>query len=262
MASGSQSWNGSWADLPAMPHSRQSSAAVRSAVLGAAATDCGAGRHRGGPVPDHGGDGGGPGADGEDHQPENEAEVGDAGDEERLDRRAPGRLAPAVVADEQEGAPAHDLPPDQGQDQVAGLRRRAASPRGTATRWRRTTPSAGRSRRYQRLNTCTTSPTTATATATTADRESATQVQRHGETAQRQRREGGARRRLRSRRCTATTWPRRASRVRKAAGRGHGPWPAAAGGRRRSASTAATAGPAGPRAWRSPAASSLMRPAR
>ena len=39
MASGSQSWNGSWADLPATPKRRQSSAAVRSVVDGAAASD-------------------------------------------------------------------------------------------------------------------------------------------------------------------------------------------------------------------------------
>ena len=121
MASGSQSWNGSWADLPATPQRRQSSAAVRSVVDGAAASDSAPGGTAAVQWPMTAGMAVVRAPAARMMIPITNAEVGGAGHEERLDGGPARGLTPAVVADQEERAPPHDLPPDQGEDQVAGL---------------------------------------------------------------------------------------------------------------------------------------------
>ncbi len=109
MASGSQPWNGNWADLPITPTT--SSSAARVAVPVPISSTCG----------DDATDLAGAGGGVEHDDPEHERDVADPGDQERLHRRTACRRALAVVADQQVRADAHDLPPDQHEEQVVGL---------------------------------------------------------------------------------------------------------------------------------------------
>ena len=59
--------------------------------------------------------------DEQDHDGEQDAEVADPGDEERLHRGAAGGLALGVVADEQVRRDAHRLPADEQQGEVVGV---------------------------------------------------------------------------------------------------------------------------------------------
>ena len=76
-------------------------------------------------------------------------------------------LSRRVVADEQVRAPAHDLPPDEGEHEVAG-RTTSSIAAGKSETVAANAGSGGRSRRYQRVYTWTASATTATTTATAA----------------------------------------------------------------------------------------------
>ena len=110
IASGSQVCSGNWADLPTTPASRSRAAASTVPArqpVGAAASTSGIEVV--------------PVAASSRTTAEQHAEVADPGHEEGLDRGGAGRRPLAVVADEQVGAGAHDLPADQEQDEVVGV---------------------------------------------------------------------------------------------------------------------------------------------
>ena len=92
IASGSQSWNGTMPDLPSTPMTSSTMAAVRRVAFGASARSS-VRAVRGGPRLEHLRVCRRAGARGEDHHPEHEADVGEPGDQERLER---GRRADSL----------------------------------------------------------------------------------------------------------------------------------------------------------------------
>ncbi len=110
IASGSQTWSGNCADLPIVPPNSSSAAADTSATDAPPTRDDVADRRdvRGGEARD----------EHQDEDPEHERDVADPGRDERLDRRAGVDVVLPPVPDQQVGADAHDLPPDEELEQV------------------------------------------------------------------------------------------------------------------------------------------------
>ena len=90
MASGSQSWNGTMPDLPRMPMTSSTIAAVRRRRSGATQAPRVGAVRLAAQVWQHLRVCRGAGSRGEDHHPEHEADVREAGDEEGLERGAAG----------------------------------------------------------------------------------------------------------------------------------------------------------------------------
>ena len=109
MASASQSWNGTWADLPRTPMMTSVTRTPRrtpSGVSDQVARTSDRREDRPGREADHAQD---------------EPDVGEPGHEEGLVRGAARGVLARPVADEEVGAPAHDLPADDGEHEVAGV---------------------------------------------------------------------------------------------------------------------------------------------
>ena len=111
IASGSQVCSGNWADLPATPASIS-----RRPWWSPCAT-----ARRSSAWPSTPGIDVVPAQASSDDDGQQHADVTDPGDQERLDRGGPRRRALAVMADQQVGGQAHDLPADQQQHQVGGV---------------------------------------------------------------------------------------------------------------------------------------------
>ena len=109
IASGSQVCSGNCADLPATPAS--SSSAIDRRVVQPAVG--GGGEDAADPE--------GARVGGEREHADQEGDVAELGDQERLDRGRAGGLGLPVVADQEVRADAHDLPADQQHHQVAGV---------------------------------------------------------------------------------------------------------------------------------------------